>query len=670
MPFWRRRRWYYPRRRYRRFRYRGPRKTFRYRFYRRRTRVRRFRKKLKKLNLKVWQPYKIHKCTVKGLYPAFLTNHYRLTNNCIQYLESTAPPLWPGGGGFSICQFTLGCLYEEFLKARNIWTKSNEEMPLFRYTGCTIKCYRTESYDYVVNIDDCYPLRATDLMYMSTQPSIMMMTKGSKLITCKKNSYKKKNYKKIFIKPPTQFTTGWYFQKDLANTPLFVIRQTVCSFDRYYLASNSPSTTIGFETLNTTSFNLHNWNKPPTTGYKPQENLYFWGSQNAPNKPLDELFINLIYLGNTSILTEGTTITDITKYTQYYQQQVLWGNIFHPYYLTQTHQVYATNKSLKEIYDLLQKWNSASSTTKKVTNATKLNELPEQIFTPREIPNLEHCRYNPFADKGPGNKVYLVNIHTDRAPWETQEDPQLIRENLPLWLLVWGWLDWQKKLAKAQQIDTEYITVIESPYIIPQKKYYVVLDDNFTQYPPYSPYSKELTDNDAKHFFPKTRFQVKTLNEIGASGPGTVKLPKEQSCEAHYEYKFHLKFGGCPPNMEKIYSPSAQASFPIPHNEQQTPSLQNPETPVETFLYNFDFRRDLLTQPAAKRIKKDYETTKIALPFTGPKTDLPTPYQETSDQETSTSEEEEEDIQQQLHLLKHKQRKLQLRIQQLINKNL
>lgn len=581
----------------------------------------------------------------------------------IQYLDSPAPPKWPGAGGFSIAQFTLGCLYEEFIKARNIWTKSNEEMPLCRYLGCTIQCYRTENFDYVVHIDDCYPLRATDLMYMSTQPSIMMMTKGSKLVTCRQKNRNKRPYKKIYVRPPTQFNTGWYFQKDLTNIPLFVIRQTAASFDRFYLASNSPSSTIGFETLNTNSFTLHNWNKPPTTGYKPQENLYFWGSEQAdPVNPMKTKLVSLIYLGNTGPLTVGTEIGSKNKFAKYYTNQSLWGNIFAPQWLQQTDEVFVTNKSLKEIYDL---W--YGGTWSSVSETTTLDELPDKIFTVRTIPNLQYCRYNPFADKGTGNKIYLISNHTDRGPWETQTDPQLLRENLPLWILTWGWTDWQKKLAKAQQIDTEYMTVIESPYITPQQKYYLPLDENFTQTHPTSPYSDSLFENDSKNFYPKGRFQVRTLNEIATSGPGTIKLAPDQSCESHFLYKFHFKFGGCPPNLEKIYSPAAQATFPIPHNEHKTTSLQNPETPIETFMYNFDFRRDLLTTQAAKRIKKDYETTDYALPFTGTKTDLPTPYQGPPTQEETTSEEEEEDLQQQLNYIQRKQRKLQYKILQLLN---
>nr|UGV37024.1 MAG: ORF1 [TTV-like mini virus] len=662
MPYWWRRNYYPKRWRRRRFRRWRLRKPVRRRLYRRRHRVRYKKRKLKKLILRTWQPDKIRKCTVKGIYPSFLSTHKRLSHNMTQYLDSPTPPKWPGAGGFSICQFTLNCLYEEFIKARNLWTKSNEEMPLFRYTGCTIKLYRTQNFDYVVHVDDCYPLRATDLMYMSTQPSILMMTKGSKLVTCRAKAPNKKPYKKIFIRPPTQWNSGWYFQKDLANTPLFVIRQAAASFDRYYLASNSPSTTIGFESLNTTTFNLHNWNKPPTTGYKPQENLYFYGSlETPPDNPMKTKLGNMIYLGNTGPLTLGTTFENKTKFAKYYTTQSLWGNIFHPQWLTQTDEVFVSNLSLKQIYD---KWNSTA--WQKITENSTLDSLPESIFTPREIPNLTYCRYNPFTDKATGNKLWLVSNHTDRGPWETQQDPQLIRENLPLWLLTWGWTDWQKKLAKVHQIDTEYMTVIESPYIVPPQKFYLPIDSNMTDQHPHSPYSDTLFENDEKNFYPKGRFQVETLNEIATSGPGTIKLAPDQSCESHFLYKFHFKFGGCPPNMEKIFSPAAQETFPIPHNEQRTPSLQSPETPIETFMYNFDFRRDLLTTQAAKRIKKDYQTTDYALPFTGAKTDLPTPYQGPPSQETTSSEEEEEDLQQQLNRVQRKQRKLQHKILQLL----
>nr|UGV34022.1 MAG: ORF1 [TTV-like mini virus] len=647
----------YRRRRY--FRRWRPRRFIRRRF-RRRKWVRNFKRKLSKITVKEYQPVKIRKLHIKGLYPCFLATHARLSNNLPQWIDSIAPEHFPGGGGFSILQFTLNGLYELFLKGQNWWTQTNCQLPLIRYNGVSLKFYKAEMYDYVVNIIRCYPMKSTDLLYMNTQPSIMMMNKKGILIPCRKSNRLKKPYRKIFVKPPAQMQTHWYFQQHFSNIPLLIIIITACSFDRYYTASTAQSTTIGFTSLNTTTFQFHNWKKFPTSGYKPQENLWLYGLKHEadPNNPKVE---DLVYLGNTKPLTEGKSIKEVTTGSQtvenYFTNENNWGNIFDPNYLAGENPIYSTNKSTVELKTIL------STTTER---QKKLSE--SQYFTKRTIGTLTNCRYNPLKDKGKGNKIMLISNTSDINTWHEPTNPKLMRQDLPLWILTWGWLDWQKKLAEVQLIDNEYMTVIVSPYIEPFLHYYLVLDQNFLNITkPTSPYLEYLTDGDAKNFHPKNAFQLKTINEIATCGPGVIKLQQDQSCEAHFKYNFHFKLGGCPPPMDSICDPSKEPIYPIPDTKSNTTSLQSPGTSISTYLYNFDERQGFLTEAAAKRITQDKETEKTIFPFTGTAMDLqPSPAKvQIWDSETS-EEEEEKSLFQQLKHLHKQQRDLKRGIKQLI----
>nr|UGV35628.1 MAG: ORF1 [TTV-like mini virus] len=652
MPWWYKRRYPWRRRRWR-WR-RRPRRTFRRGFYRR-YRVRsKTKRKLAKLTLKQWQPEKIQKLRIKGLYPLFLTNHQRVTNNMIQYLDSIAPQYYPGGGGFSIIKFTLQCLYEQFIKSTNWWTNTNCNLPLIRYNGCTIKLYATEKYDYIVHIDRCYPLYATDLMYMGCQPSILMLTKKAIFVPCRQSNPRRKQYKKVFIRPPTQMSNKWMFQQDFANTTLFVLRASVCSFDRYYTSSNASSTTAGFTSLNCNSFTYHNWNQPPTTGYRPNSTQYLysvkWAETDTIDKVLQKHYEDLIYLGGTGPYTLGTSAKDSGSKDTYMSKKQFWGNIFHPKYLTGSIPVLVTTKSPTEIQQ-------------KITSASTTNI--QENFTVKPTANITQCRYNPFADKGVGNLVFLTKNTGTPEEWAPPHDEKLERANLPIWLCLFGFLDWQKKLNEVQNIDTYWLCVIKSPYITPAQTYYLPLDKTFLQ--GYSPYSNQLTTPDDKFFYPKCSFQVQAINELGSTGPGIVKLPPAQSCEAHFKYNFHFKLGGCPAPMEKICNPVNQPKYPVPDTKSATPSLQSPETALQTFLYSFDERQGLLTQTAAKRIKTHHGTQKLILPFTGAATDLQTPPERTSEEETSDSEKEEENIQLQLQHLRKQQHKLKQRILRLMD---
>lgn len=652
--------YYYYRQPWRRYRWFRPRRTRR--FIRRRWRKRRYyrgvrKRKLNQITVKEWQPITIRKTIIRGWYPAFLTNRHRIGNNLTKYIDSIAPTHYDGGGGFAITQFTLNGLYELFIKAQNWWTQSNCWLPLIRYFGCQFTFYRSENYDYVVHIHRCLPLKATDELYMSSQPYIMLLSKKCIRIHCKKNSKSKKPYKKVFVKPPTQYTNKWMFQAEMCNQPLVIVQTTACSFDRLYLAADWQSTTVGFISLNTQSFILHNWNTPPTTGYHPQNKQYLYGTQNGQSDPNNEPVTNLIYLGVTKNMSTGVPIKNWEGLSKLSTTDTMWGNPFIPHYFSQEGGLFISDKSPNEVKQHYEKQQS-KLTTDTVKTST--------IFTPKSTPNYIYCRYNALADKGTGNKIYIVSNTLEQTPWQPPTSPKLIRSDLPLWTIGFGYLDWQKTLNETIKIDTDKVLVIQSPYITPKLAYYVPLDESFID--GNSPHKDNITDYDEQHWYPKVAFQMESLNTIISAGPGTVKLPKESSAEGHYSYKFIFKLGGCPPPMDKICNPINQPVYPVPNNQQPSTSLQSPGTAIQTFLYNFDERRGQITSKAAKRIKKDYETESTIVPLAGTSwMDVPASPQTTPSQTPPDSEEEEETLHLQLRQLRRKQKLLRSRILQLLD---
>ncbi len=449
------------------------------------------------------------------------------------------------------------------------------------------------------------------------------------------------------------------FQAEISNQPLLVIQTCIASFDRMYLAADSQSTTMGFTSLNTQSFQLHNWNTPPTTGYKPQNNQWLFGTQNGQSNPNEEPVKNLIYLGGTGPAETGIPITNQSGLNDLPTKTTMWGNIFIPHYFSGEGSVYISSKGPLE---LKQYYSTLTSTTSKL-DSDKVKDV--NFITPKSTANYVDCRYNPLADKGTGNKVYLVSISRDQTPWAPPTSPLLIRQDLPLWIALWGFIDWEKKLAETSQIDTTKIVVIESPYISPKLDKYVPLDQSFIDGT--SPHKNNMTDYDEKNWYPKTAFQYESITNICNSGPGTAKLPKETSAEAHYRYTFHFKFGGCPPPMDKICNPTTQAVYPVPNNESPTTSLQSPTNPIQTYLYDFDERHGQITAKAAKRLKKDYETEKTLLQITGSSPMDLQAHVETPTSEPEDSEEEEETLHLKLQRLRRKQKLLRQRILQLLD---
>nr|UGV38346.1 MAG: ORF1 [TTV-like mini virus] len=660
MPYWRtyyRRRWRPARRRYWRRRFRRP---FQRRFWRRKHRVR--KRKLRTLKVKEYQPHYIRKLKIHGTYPIFLTTSKRLSNNMCCYLESIAPHDWPGGGGFSILNFSLYTLYKENLIARNYWTASNQNMPLIRYLGCYITLYTQPEVDYIFYYNNSYPMTSNKLTYMSTHPNIMLQIKKAKIMRCRRYSKNRKPYRKFFVQPPSQMQNRWYFQHDIATTPLLQTMATVCSLDRTFLHANAQSTTMGFTSIDTTELTNHDFVNMGTQGYLPQHNQRLFAVGQIPlEHKIESIQIGqLIFLGTTDYNQPGTQINHIPngqwldKLTKALTNSGFMGN---PFYKTWLHPDAVILKTTKDLNYLKQHYQNATT------------NLSAGDFSFKNSLTMD-CRYNPFADKGKDNKVYLLKVsagpHSDDLTPPAQ--PELIWDNLPLWLLTWGYIDFQKKCGIQSNIDTNSMLVIYSPYITPQKnKLYIPIDQTFIH--GNSPWETDhLEPSDHQGWHPKVRFQVDTINSIASTGPYTVKLQDRISCEAHIGYKFIFKVGGEPAPMSISVDPTDQPKYNIPSNILQPNSLQSPTTPIEYYLWKFDERRGELTKKATERIKTDWGTQKDIFAITDPSTSVPVPQKEIQTSDTSTSEEEETSIQDQLLHERRKQKLLRKRINRLLNR--
>lgn len=599
--------------------------------------------------------------------PLFITTSERITNNFTCYKESLAPHNFPSGGGFSINNFTLRALYQNHLILQNWWTTSNDNLPLIRYTGCKITLYREAETDYLFQYNNSPPMTATLLTYTSMHPQSMLLNNHTIKMPCKKNNRNKKPYRKLKISPPTQMQNKWYFQKDLADIPLLQTFTTATSLDRMFLSSTSVTSTVGFTSLDIRGFRDHNYIKTSTTGYLPLPNTLLFGVVRGHINIQSINIGDLIFLGNPENLTQGTQIANIpsSDYNQYSQysnniqkqlkaaqtQQKHWGNPFDVIFYRQGGLI-TTNKTWEEI----------------IAKYTSNTTLDTTWFTWKTHTHID-CRYNPFADKGQGNKIYFIDLK-DKAHTTDWDYPvaNTVYENLPIWLVLFGYLDYHRKCGEHSSIDTNYLLVIFTKYIQPTDiHYFVPLDQDFLE--GRSPFAgdDEVYPNDAQYWHPKLRYQTRTINMLGSSGPATIKLPQQISAEAHCRYCFYFKIGGNPPPMASLTDPQDQPKYIIPNNMFKTTSLQSPTTPLQHFLWNFDERRGTLTKKASKRITTYEEPEKNILSITDTTFACPTTSQkETSSPDTSDSEKEEMSIQEQLHQQRKQQKLLRKRINLLL----
>lgn len=579
------------------------------------------------------------------------------------YEDVVAPHYVPSLGGFSITTFSLSAFYQLFQRGRCWWTQSNNELQLIRYTGASLKLFRAESSDYIMTYHLCPQMEPTIETYNATHPIIQLLNRNHRILKCKKHNYRGKPYTRIKVKPPSEYTNQWFFQQDFANKPLLFLMCSAMSLDRFYMGSNSISTTIGFTGLNLEFFKRHDFLQTTTQGYFPQDNCYLYTYQQSTVKPQNITDIeigNLIFLGNTNTIFSGISLKDYTSQhsrswdnthlNSYFTNSGNWGNIFVSSNLKGFAPIIFSRQHPR---GLITKENYPSATTK----------LKNTDFFPQQIPFLVNYRYNPFPDDGIGNKIYFLGSDDYIDNYDPPRDISLQNNNLPLWLGLFGFIDFFKLKKTADTIDTKKFIILQSKFIYPPHKHIMPLDEDFLSgKSPYRPLAGDISGSDSQNWHPKTSFQYQTCNNICISGPGTIKLPSNTSAEAHLQFKFHFKLGGCAPPSKTIDNPDNIPKSADTYNILQPNSLQSPETPLEKFLYSFDWRRGYLTQKATQRISADESTETNVFGSTGINLLNPQPTQDSSEETETEEKSEKETLQKLLQQLKQQQHRYRQRI--------
>lgn len=553
---------------------------------------------------------------------------------------------------------SLETLYEDYEHLQNIWTESNAGFPLARYLGCRMKFYQSPETDYVVVYDNCWPLVDTMYSHADASPGFMLQKRNKIIVPSILTKKKRKPYKTVWIRPPSQMYNHWYFTKDICKTPLAMITATAVSLLNPFAKPEALSNNISLKVLNVRLFQNTNFQHPPeTTYYSPKktdsttpENIYLYASHISYNECK---IINLHPLGNTKQNQIGTTYASLNS-----QDNIKLENLGNPFY--------SNFFSEQEMYLYYSTSNFTDMLKLKTTYPNKtLNEIPNIL--PLTSPTIYTVRYNPDKDTGEGNKIYLVKNYED-TQWKEPQDKNLVFDGFPLYYLLWGWLDWQKKLKTAVRIFNDYTLVIQTKQFDYELPYYVLLDQDFIDgYEPYGelhqpPITPSLYNKE--NWFPKTTYQEQSIQRICDTGPFTPKPPWKHYLQARYSYTFYWKWGGCPKELKKAYDPCLQPKWPTPDNITTRTEISHPRESPSTHLYYFDWNQDYVKKKAIKRITEHTPTNENILSVTESIYNPP-PTKKKKTQTTESEEEEEEELLQQLLKLRdqrlHLQQLLQLK---------
>ena len=461
------------------------------------------------------------------------------------------PPKSPYGGGFGVEQYDLKYLYEEYSFHNNYWTKSNILKDLCRFLWVKVIFYRDNKTDFVVSYDRNPPFNLTKFTYPGTHPQQMLLQKHHKLVLSQMTKNPNKLTKSFKIKPPRQMISKWFFTKAFCKYPLFSIKAAALDLRHSYLGCCNENSQVYFYYINHGLYKNTNWGQYQTTAYRPSND------------------VSTIYYKYKGQIKDVGNYTGATPYDDSVSYE---KGYFTPTFL-QTQFVCTSDKC-----------------------TTKAGYTPVNVAI-----------YNPMQDSGQGNAIYLVSTLTNT--WDQPpKDSAILIQGMPLWLGIYGYLDYVRQIKKDKTWLESHVFVCKSPAIFtfPQPgadKWYCPVSKTFID--GVGPYRTDLTLKQKQRWFPQIQHQHEIMNSFVEAGPFVPKYTNqtESNWELKFKYIFHFKWGGPQLNEPEIANPTTQDQYDVPDTLLQTIQIENPERQdPRSILHQWDYRRGYIKERALKRM--------------------------------------------------------------------
>jgi hypothetical protein len=627
--FRRRRRRPYYRRRKRFYKRRRAKPVPRRRRYRRKRKVRR---KKKRIHIAQWQPESIVKCKIKGHTVLVLGADGR-QNRCYTYNKyETVAPKTPMGGGFGIESFTLRYLYDQYKAHNNTWSKTNSYKDVCRYLGCKFTAFRHPKQDFIIRYDIQPPFTLTKFTHMQTHPYMMLQHKHHKVILSKFSKPNGKLFKTIRVKPPKQTDNKWYFQKEFSKNTLVTISATAANLNYSYLQCCNENLQLNLLYLDINFYQVGNWGLS-TFNYLPyhtavSQKTFYAKSLKQPN--------------GYTIRVDGKNYNDSVSFEKgWFQPPLLQALKFY------------TNESYNVVL--------------------------------QEAVPINYCIYNPALDEGPGNKIFLHSLTHDT--YSVPQDADLIITNTPLWLGLWGFLDWIIQRKTKEYFSSHCLCIVSKALLVTPSAtastVIIPIDRSMQNGKTY--FDNEPTLTQKARWFPTIYNQLQTINDIVETGPYVPKLTndRDSTWELKCKYTFNFKWGGPQVHDPTVNDPQTQGFATTTNLLKETVQVCNPEKQKpETMFHEWDLRRGMLKESAFKRM---FENLSSATDVSKSPPESPQkkrqkllPCLQTQDQKEKEVQEclqelfeeniyqETQDIQQLIQQQHHKQQRLKLSIYKLL----
>nr|UPW35085.1 ORF1 [Torque teno virus 24] len=653
--WWQRRRrprWRPRRRRWRRLRWRRPRRPVRRRRRRRRVRRRRWGKRRgrrrryfktkrrtkrrnfkKKLVLTQWHPSCIRRCFIRGIVPMLICGHTKWNTNYALHSEDyTEEGRYAFGGSLSTTTWSLKVLYDEYLKHRNFWGYPNNQLDLARYRGCKFTFYRHKKTDFIVFFNRKPPFKLNKYSCASFHPGMLMQQKHKILIPSFDTKPGGRSKISVHIKPPTLLEDKWYTQQDLCDVNLLQLVVTAASFTHPFCSPQTNTITTTFQVLKDMYYNTIGIvdtqeqytsvnDKTKTKTYENflkelQNTLYSTGSYWNSFHTMEYLNANITDTHNNKILNELNS----------------WLTSKGTNSLQTGHSTQFGHNSYKPTKDNIEKALNAywTSLTKANDQATQIGQarakhfeyhlgIYSPIFLSRHRSTLNFARayqdvtYNPNCDRGIKNKIWVQSLTKATTEFDEKRSKCVLCD-LPLWAAMYCYHNFvEEELGISAEIYNACIVCVICPYTFPPmydkknpNKGYVFYDALFGNGK--TPDGRGQIDVFwQQRWYPRMACQVQVMHDITMTGPYSYH-DDLVSTQLTAKYKFDFMWGGNMISTQIIKNPCKDTGLDPAYPSRQRRDLQivDPHSmgPMFSF-HSWDYRHGLFGKDAIDRVSKE-----------------------------------------------------------------
>lgn len=519
-------------------------------------------------------------------------------------------------------KFTLRILYDEHLRFGNYWTVSNEDLDLCRYMGATFTFYRHPTVDFIVQIHTSPPFLDTPLTGPSIHPGMLMLNKHKVLIPSLKTRPSRKHKVKLRVAPPKLFEDKWYPQSELCDTTLVTVFATACDLQFPFGSPLTDNPCVSFQVLG--------------SAYKRHLSILPDKLQQYKTHYETNLFNVVQYYDTFQTIAQikpSATQQDFTPNWQNIQNKTALSNdgqnqpqANDTWYLGKAYNTQISQAAQKIRTKYLNATRKALPAL--ATLGDEMLEYHTGIYSSiflspgrsyfETLGAYTDVTYNPFVDKGIGNKVWLDSLSKEDAVLDEKRAKVLIVDQ-PLWAALFGYTEFAAKYTGDSAISANYRLTVRCPYTDP------MLVDRNNELQGFVPYSKNFGNGKMPggsanvpltmriRWYPILFHQLEWMEAIVQSGPFAYK-GDEKSCVLAMRYNFRWKWGGNPVSHQVVRNPCKGGSKP--RREPRSIQAADPKyvTPQLTF-HSWDYRRGLFGTASIKRMQE--ESTAPVYP-TGP----------------------------------------------------